>query len=152
MIPSHDAMRALVGHRFPGGTYRIEHWENFLLSEAMGVEPLPDGLAHPAHLFHVAINGVGTSITELFELAHSRPGAPVSIDYYDWRIERPLREDETYSLSGGVTDHAREARADRPTVDSFTYEIDLEDARGHRVAAVAFRWHFWRLGDVEGRA
>ena len=69
MIPSEETMRALVGHRFPGGTYRIEHWENFLLSEATGVEPLPERLAHPAHLFHVAINGVGTSISELFRLA-----------------------------------------------------------------------------------
>ena len=34
MIPSEEAMLALVGHRFPGGTYRIEHWENFLFSEA----------------------------------------------------------------------------------------------------------------------
>ena len=72
-------MRALVGHRFPGGRYTIEHWENFLLSDAAGVAPLPDGLAHPAHLFHVAINGVGTSITELFRLAGCALGAPVSI-------------------------------------------------------------------------
>ena len=145
-------MQALVGRRFPGGTYRIEHWENFLLSEATGVDPLPDGLAHPAHLFHVAVNGVGTSITELFELAGSRPGAPVSIDYYDWRIDRPLREDEAYSLAGGITEFERRGREGHPTVDSFTYQIELEDARGERVATVAFRWHFWRLGDAEGRA
>jgi hypothetical protein len=138
-------MRALVGHRFPGGAYRIEHWENFLLSEATGIDPLPGDLAHPAHLFHVAINGVGTSITELFELAGSRPGAPVGIDYYDWRILQPLREDETYSLSGGISAHSRRARAGAPTVDSFTYEIDLDDAAGERVADVAFRWHFWRI-------
>jgi hypothetical protein len=145
MIPAEETMRGLVGHRFPGGTYRIEHWENFLLSEATGIEPLPDQLAHPAHLFHVAINGVGTTITQLFELAGSQLGEPVSIDYYDWRLQQPLREDETYSLSGGITDFSRTAREGSPTRDSFTYEIALDDDAGARVAEVAFRWHYWRM-------
>jgi hypothetical protein len=145
MIPSEESMQALVGYRFSGGHYRIEHWENFLLSEATGIDPLPDGLAHPAHLFHVAINGVGTSITEIFRLAESGPGAPVSIDYYDWRIRQPLREEETYTLSGGITDFTRTAREASPTLDSFTYEIDLDDSAENRVAEVAFRWHYWRI-------
>ena len=148
VIPSEEAMRSLVGHRFPGGSYRIEHWENFLLSDATGAEPLPERLAHPAHLFHVAINGVGTSITELFELAGCRLGAPVSIDYYDWRIHQPLREDATYSLAGGISAYEREARGRSTTIDSFTYEIELDDAGGDRVADVAFRWHFWRLPEA----
>jgi hypothetical protein len=145
VIPSEESMQALVGYRFPGGTYRIEHWENFLLSEATGIDPLPDGLAHPAHLFHVAINGVGTSISELFRLAGSGPAAPVSIDYYDWRIYQPLREDETYSLSGGIADFTRTAREGSPTRDSMRYEIDMADTSGDRVAEVAFRWHYWRM-------
>jgi hypothetical protein len=145
MIPAEDAMRSLVGHRFPGGTYRIEHWENFLMSDATGVEPLPDGLAHPAHLFHVAINGVGTSISELFRLSRSGPGAPVSIDYYDWHIHQPLREEETYRLSGGITDFERSTRDGSPTRDSFTYEIELAELAGAPVAEVAFRWHYWRI-------
>jgi len=149
VIPCEESMQALVGYRFPGGTYRIEHWENFLLSEATGIEPLPDGLAHPAHLFHVAINGVGTTISELFRLAESPPGAPVSIDYYDWRIHQPLREEETYALAGGITDFARTRREGSPTRDSFTYEIGLDDIAGARVAEVAFRWHYWRVSAGE---
>jgi hypothetical protein len=145
MTPSEDAMRALVGHRFPGGTYRIEHWENFLFSEATGVDPLPERLAHPAHLFHVAINGVGTSISELFSLAGSAPGDPVSIDYYDWRVAQPLREDENYMLAGGITDFVRTLRPRAPTMDSFVYEIEIKDESTERVAEVAFRWHYWRV-------
>lgn len=144
MIPDEGEMRALVGHRFPGGQYRIEHWENFLLSEATGVAPLPDALAHPAHLFHVAINGVGTSITELFALAGAAPGAPVSIDWYDWRIEAPLREDETYLLEGGIEAHERSEAGAARVVDSFVYEIAIAKENGEPVARVGFRWHFWR--------
>ncbi len=61
-------LQSLVGHRFAGGRYRIEHWENWLLTDCTGRDPLPDGLVHPIVLFHVPILGVGTSITELFEL------------------------------------------------------------------------------------
>lgn len=145
--PAEESMAALVGHRFPGGTYRIEHWENFLLSEATGVEPLPDHMAHPAHLFHVAINGAGTSITEIFDLVGSGTGSPVSIDYYDWQLHQPLREDVTYVLGGGITDFERSVREGSPTRDSFTYEIEIDDASGARVADVAFRWHHWRRVD-----
>jgi hypothetical protein len=139
-------MQARVGHRFPGGTYRIEHWENFLFSDATGVAAPPDGLAHPAHLFHVAINGVGTSITELFELAGCGPGPPLTrIAYYDWRYLEPLREDELYSLSGGITEFTRSHKEGSPPRDTFTYEIQLDDSEGNRVAEVGFRWHFWRV-------
>jgi hypothetical protein len=145
MIPAQEVMQRLVGHRFPGGQYKIEHWENFLLSEATGIEPLPDSLAHPVHLFHVPINGVGTSITELFALAEVDRASPVSIDYYDWSIHSPIREGESYSLSGGITEFERKENAGAPTVDSFTYEIDVIGEDGDLAAHVAFRWHYWRI-------
>jgi len=144
MIPAKEAMQRLVGHRFPGGRYRIEHWENFLLSEATGIAPLPDALAHPVHLFHVPINGVGTSIAELFRLAEVDRASPVSIDYYDWSIHSPIREGETYALSGGIAAYERTANEGGPTVDSFTYEIDVNREDGELAAQVAFRWHYWR--------
>ena len=147
MIPDESRMRALVGHRFPGGTYGIEHWENFLLSEATGVEPLPERLVHPAHLFHVAINGVGHQHQRAVSARSVRPRrSPVSIDYYDWRVQTPLREDEPYTLAGGITGFVREPapREGGVTRDAFVYEIALDDAAGARVADVAFRWFFWR--------
>jgi hypothetical protein len=146
LTPDLSKMERLVGHRFPGGTYRIEHWENFLLSEATGAEPLPDGLAHPAHLFHVPITGAGITIGDLFALAGADRAAPVSIDYYDWEIFEPLCEGVDYRLDGGITEHVRKADEGAPTVDSFTYEIDVSDDAGDRVAHVAFRWHYWRFG------
>jgi hypothetical protein len=147
VTPDLQKMAALVGHRFPGGTYRIEHWENFLLSDATGTDPLPDALAHPAHLFHVPISGAGITIGDLFALAGADRAAPVSIDYYDWEIHVPLREGEAYVLDGGITQHERkEGEGGGPTVDSFTYEIDVRDTADELVAHVAFRWHYWRFG------
>lgn len=138
-------MERRVGHRFPGGSYRIEHWENFLLSDATGCGPLPDALAHPVHLFHVPINGAGTSIAELFALA-AADGCPVSIDFYDWTLHAPLRENERYHIDGGITAFDREQREGGSAVDSFTYEIGVRSADAGRIAEVAFRWRYWRRG------
>ena len=63
-----EQMQEVVGHRFPGGTYTIESWENVLLSDVTGVEPLPDGIAHPAFLFHAPLAGVGVRVS-----GHLRP-------------------------------------------------------------------------------
>ena len=59
-------LAALVGQRFPGGEYTIAHWENALLTDCTERGPMAADLAHPIALFHVPIQGVGTSIGELF--------------------------------------------------------------------------------------
>jgi hypothetical protein len=140
-------MRALIGHAFPGGRYRIEPWENFLLTEATGADRLADGLAHPIHLFHVPIAGVGVEIGDLFELAQAPSNASVTIDYYDWEFFEPLRESQPYAMRGGVQDHERSEHAGGTVVDSLTYAIEVLAESGGLVARATFRWHFWRFGE-----
>ena len=145
MAVSETDLQALVGHRFPGGTYRIAHWENALLTEATGSRPLPGDLAHPVHLFHVPIAGAGVTIAELFALAHADSDASVTIDYYDWEVSKPLRESTTYLMRGGITEHSRKCIEAGPVVDSVTFRIEVMDESADEVARVTFRWNFWRF-------
>jgi hypothetical protein len=134
-----DQLTALVGHRFSGGTYRIEHWENWLLTDCTGREPLPDGLVHPIVLFHVPILGVGTSITELFELGGVTGPGSVGLEGYDWEYFGPLHEDVEYRMEGGVVDARRLTLDDGSVIDKFAFEISLFD--GDRMAArITNRW------------
>ena len=131
---------ALVGHRFAGGTYRIEHWENFLLTDCTGRDPLPDGLVHPIVLFHVPILGVGTSITDLFELGGvSGPGS-VGLEGYDWEYVRPLVEDIEYRMEGGIVSAHRTTNDDGRVIDNFVFEITLFDDADRLAARVTNRW------------
>jgi hypothetical protein len=145
MTVSEAEMRALVGHELPGGTYRIAHWENFLLTEATGSAPLPDGIAHPIHLFHVPIAGAGVTLADLFALGRAESDASISIDWYDWELRRPLREDELYRMSGSIIEHERTTSGGRLR-DSLTFRIDVrrDGERDDEVARVTFRWHFNR--------
>ena len=147
MVVSEGEMRALIGEAFPGGTYRIEPWENFLLTEATGADRLPEGLAHPIHLFHVPIAGVGVGIADLFALAQAPSDASVTIDYYDWEFFEPLRESLRYAMRGGVRDHERTPHADGTIVDSLTYCIEVLAESDRLVARATFRWHFWRFAE-----
>lgn len=134
---------ALVGHRFAGGSYRIEHWENFLLTHCTGADPLPNDLVHPIALFHVPILGVGTSITELFALGQVAEAGSVGLEGYDWEYFEPLREDVEYTMSGGISEAERCTNADGAVYDRMAFQIELADG-ARPVARITNRWRFNR--------
>jgi len=137
-------VQALVGYRFPGGRYRIEHWENFLLTDCTGADQLPDGLVHPIALFHVPILGSGMTITKLFELggaaAHS---GSVGLEGYDWEYLRPLREDVDYVIEGGIVSAERKTTDTGQVYDAVAFTIELSDDEGV-AARITNRWRFRR--------
>jgi len=135
---------ALIGHRFPGGQYRIQHWENFLLTDCTGSEQLSDGLVHPVALFHVPILGARTSITELFELGGARGAGSVGLEGYDWEYLQPLREEVDYRVEGGITSVERKASPEGRIYDAVAFTIELFDAGGRVVARITNRWQFRR--------
>ncbi len=140
-----DALAALVGHRFPGGTYTVHRWENWLLTECTGRAPMPDGLVHPVAAFHVPILGARTSIAELFRLGGvAEVAGAVGLEGYDWEYFEPMREGVEYRVDGGVvsaervTDDVSGAVADR-----VAFCIDVREG-DRAVLRVTNRWQFRR--------
>ena len=138
---------ALVGHRFVGGRYRIEQWENWLLTDCTGRAPMPDDLVHPVVLFHVPILGVGTSITELFALGRASGVGSVGLESYDWEYIRPLRENIEYRMEGGIVSAARTTTDSRAIIDRVAFQIELYDDHDARAARVTNRWQFYRVAE-----
>jgi hypothetical protein len=143
MTITETELHALVGHRFTGGRYRIEHWENWLLTDCTGRDPLPDALVHPVALFHVPILGVGTSITELFALGHASGAGSVGLEGYDWEYFQPLREDIDYRMLGGICEALRRTTGDGKVYDRVAFQIELFDG-DQLVARITNRWQFRR--------
>ena len=138
-----EEVRALVGHRFPGGRYRIAHWENWLLTDCTGRSPMPNDLAHPVVLFHVPILGAGTSISELFRLGRATGAGSVGLESYDWEYFRPLREDVDYRVEGGIVEAERTTSDSGAIVDRVAFQIELHDDEA-MAARVTNRWKFRR--------
>lgn len=138
-----DELRLLVGHRFPGGRYRIAHWENWLLTDCTGGLPMPEDLAHPVVLFHAPILGAGTSIAELFRLGGARGAGSVGLEGYDWEYFEPLREDVDYRVDGGIVEAERTVDVAGSIVDRVAFQIEMHDG-DTLIARVTNRWKFRR--------
>lgn len=147
-MPSAAEIEALIGHEFPGGTYTIAHWENFLLTECTGSEPLPDGLVHPAALFHVPILGAGTSIGGMFALGKAESDFSIGIESYDWEIARPLREETAYDVRGRVTEADRREGplrgGPRGVYDRIRFRFELREPDGALAAVSTITWTYRR--------
>ncbi len=142
-IPPVEEIRALVGHRFPGGHYTIAHWENFLLTECTGAEPLEDGIAHPVALFHVPFLGAQTSIAEMFALGQAESDFSIGIESYVWEFHGPLREELEYRVDGQITEADRREEDGR-TFDRIQFRFDLSEPDGTPAASTIVTWHYRR--------
>jgi hypothetical protein len=142
-IPAEQEITALLGHRFPGGEYAIEHWENFLLTECTGAKLLPQGMAHPVALFHVPIQGSGTTIAQMFALGQAESDFSILIESYDWELLSPLMEDVVYSVSGGITAAQRLENESGQIYDRIEFTFELYD-QAVATARVIIVWHFTR--------
>ncbi len=142
-LPAEETIHALVGHTFPGGKYTIEHWENYLLTECTGAQPLPDDLAHPVALFHVPILGASTSIGEMFALGQAQSDFSIGIESYDWEFFGALQEELEYDVSGRIT--AADRRQDETRIyDRIQFQFDLHKPDGSHSARTTITWHYNR--------
>ncbi len=140
--PNIEKIQALRGHEFPGGYYTIAHWENFLLTECTGSEPLPGDLAHPVALFHVPILGAGTSIAEMFDLGQAEGGVSIGIESYEWEFHQSLKEEVEYFVSGRIITAERLFENNR-TFDRLQFRFDLT-LQNEPVATTTVTWRYRR--------
>lgn len=123
----------------------IEHWENWLLTDCTGSAQLGDDLVHPIALFHVPIQGAGTSIAELFKLCGAQGAGSVGLDGYDWEYFAPLREGIEYQVDGSVIEVERTISEQTGRIaDRFVYAIDMTDPDGVLTARITNHWRIRR--------
>jgi hypothetical protein len=145
MAVSIEEMQELVGRPFPGGTFTIEVWESALFNEVMASEPLPDGLAHPAYLFHAPLAGLGLSYGEIFALCRAESAEAIRAGEYRWTVHEPLRVGHTYAMSGAITGVERKRGRRAGAMDLVSFTIDVRELDGAAlVATVVNTWIFLR--------
>ena len=126
MAVTEQELRALVGYRFRAEG-SIAHWENVLLSDDGRAAPPPDGLVHPAALFHVTVAGGGLGIGEIFDLFRAESDEAVRGGEFHWRFEDQLREDTPYDASGEVVAVERKESRKLGFTDAVTFLFQLRD-------------------------
>lgn len=142
-VPAESEITSLLGHRFAGGDYQIDHWENALLTECTGAELLPGDMVHPVALFHVPIQGCNTSIAEMFELGQAESDLSIMIESYDWEMFEPLREALSYQVSGSITAAERLRNANGQDYDRIQFTFEMRN-REQLFARSTITWHYTR--------
>ena len=140
-----DEILSLKGFKFPGGRKRIEHWENWLLTDCTDANQLPERIVHPVALFHIPIQGAGISITELFELGKVTGAGSVGLEGYDWEYFLPLLENVDYQFTGEIIDVERIENESGRVYDRFVFRIEVHTDDGELVARVTNSWRLWRV-------
>jgi hypothetical protein len=144
-VPSDEEIAALVGHRFAGGVRKVEHWENWLLTDCTQRPPMSGGHLHPVVLFHVPIQAASTSIGEIFALCGGGPAGSVTLLSYEWEFLAAISEDVVYRGDGGIVSAERFRNGDgQVTHDDIAFVIELTDPDATIVARVTTRWRFLR--------
>ena len=142
-----EEMRELIGRPFPGGRFTIEPWESALFNEVMESDALPDGLAHPAYLFHAPLAGLGLRYGDIFEICHAESDEAIRAGEYRWTVHQPLRVGHTYAMSGAITGVERKRGRRAGTMDLVSFQIDVRELDDlSPVATVTNTWIFLRSG------
>lgn len=146
-----DDLRARVGHRFPGGTVRIEPYVDWLVRDMTGAPP-PDagGVTHPTVAFLAATEGLGVGLEEVFALFGSSSGDGPLLG--EWAVEfaQPLRAGVVYDVTAEVED-VRSRTGTSGTFDLATVKMELMGPDWDVHATVRPTYVFPRRPDAEAR-
>lgn len=129
------AFEDLPGTALAGGSFTISAEENRRLEANLGAEPAADGTAHPLYAYLATQRGIGTSVSELLELAGFRLEDGPMLGSCELELRGPLRTGVRYAVSGTIVDIERKSGRRAGTFDLLTYREDLVDPEGQRAAS-----------------
>ena len=134
----------LAGHRFPGGTYTLPDYVNWLWEDVIGVEHSP-APAHPSLGYYVAMAGLGASIGEVMALLEGSPDSGVMFGENELEFHGTLRAGATYRCEGEITAVERKEGRRAGVFDKLTFRILVSEDGSSSPSVVATNtWIFPR--------
>ncbi|MDL5157396.1 MaoC/PaaZ C-terminal domain-containing protein [Actinomycetospora termitidis] len=116
-------MSSLVGWRVPGGTSRVDGYENLLLHDAVRAPRSP--APHPIWAFLAPQRGMGLSLGELFDVLGTPLDAGPVLGSFAARLHAPLRLGADHTVTGEVTSVVRRASRVLGPFDEVTLVLEL---------------------------
>ena len=123
---------ALVGHRLPGGSFRVEHYERVISHAAVGAPAIDVPWLHPVWVMLGALRGMGIDLGHVFALASASEDGVL---FGEAELEQfePLRAGVEYQVQGRVADMVRRQGRRAGPFDLLTLELEILDGES-RVA------------------
>jgi hypothetical protein len=128
-VITENQLDALVGTRFPGGTYTPESYVNWLTCDCVRAPELAGAAsAHPLLVYMATQAGIGLSLEELFALFLGSSDDGPMLGEWGMEVHAPIRVGSTYAVSGGITAVQRKVGKKTGTFDIITFELELRPA------------------------
>jgi hypothetical protein len=125
-----DELESLQGRRFPGGSFLIAGYEDFLMRHVVGAPARRGSTAHPIWMFAAPQTAMGISIDELFSWCGSSATAGVMLGETRLSMLRPLRIEQRYTVTGGIDAVERKQGRRAGIFDVVRFHLELSDAQG----------------------
>jgi hypothetical protein len=126
-----EELDALVGTPFPGGTYTVEPYVNWLTCDCVLASELAAiGAAHPLLVYMAGQAGIGLSLAELFALCRANSEDGPMLGEWGMQLNRPLEVGAEYAVSGGITDVVRKTGKKTGVFDVVRFGIELRSTIG----------------------
>lgn len=145
MITEDQLRDEIVGHELPEGSYEIEPYVHWLMSDAIETPPLPDGVAHPMFVYYAGQGGMGVTLDEMFALAHATSEDGVMLGSAEIDLQRPLQVGERFTITGAIDDVVRKSGR-IGTFDIVTFHTDLVDGDDEVAATCTLSFIYPRRG------
>ena len=145
MITEDELHDEIVGHELPDGGYAIEPYVHWLMSDAIDLPALPDGVAHPMFVYYAGQGGMGVTLDEMFALAHATSDDGVMLGSAELDLQRPLEVGERFTVTGAVDGVVRKSGR-IGTFDIVTFHTDLVGQDGAVAATCTLSFIYPRRG------
>lgn len=136
-----------VGHRFPGGSVTVPHWENWLFCDAaLADHPAhrspgaakalgyPAPVVHPGLVYFACVRGAHITFADIFELMDFDENDGPMFGEQKMVFSEPVFEGVEYLASGEITGVTRKEGKRAGVFDIVTFEIRL-DREGRQVVS-----------------
>ena len=122
---------AVGGVRLDGVcTYTITAEENDELCRSTGIEPSPDGVAHPIYYYVATQVAMGRSVAELCAVCDFDVEDGPMMGSTAVRFNAPLRTQRPYTVSGEILSLVRKRSRKLGVMDVLTYRLQLNESDG----------------------
>jgi len=121
-----EELEALVGTPFPGGTYTVEPFVNWLTCDCvLAADLIPAGAAHPLLVYVAGQAGIGLSLAELFTLCSATSEDGPMLGEWGMEVNRPIQVGAEYVVSGGIANVVRKTGKKTGVFDIVRFELEL---------------------------
>lgn len=130
----------VVGHRLDGGIYVITPEQNRSLCESLGVDPNPDGSAHPVYFYVASQVGMGVTVAGLCALCNFDIEDGPMMGTCDVTFFQPLLTGQPYQVRGTINSLTRKQSRKLGMMDLLEYSLHLDLPDGTRACSVTNSW------------